>query len=244
MVIELKKTDKLLIISPHADDEVLGCFGLIEQVKKNGGKVYIQILTLGGYSRVGGTKFTKEVWRKEFLDVCKFLKVDGYDIMFYDDEERHLDTYPQSKLIDYFELESSIAIDKIKPTIIAIPTIFSAHQDHLATYDASITALRHYHHLNTDLQKFIISYEFLDSSFWSTQSEFGNFSPNFYIPLSKNEIAKKIKSFSLYTSQHRKVHRDKNRILTIAKFRGGEMGVDYAEAYHIHRLSFDLKRVK
>lgn len=243
MVLDLKK-DRLLVIAPHADDEVLGCFALMHKVKQSGGKVFVQILTLGGYSRIGGTDFKKEDWKNEFLNVCKFMKVDAHDIMFYDDEEMHVDVLPQSDLIDYFELKSSIAISKIKPTIIAIPTIFSAHQDHLATYEAAITSLRHYHHMDTNLQKLIVSYEFLDSSFWSTHSEFGNFSPNFYVPLSKNEMDKKIQSFNLYKTQHRKVHRDRNRILTIAKFRGGEMGVEYAEAYHIHRLSLNLKRVK
>lgn len=243
MVLDLKN-ERLLVIAPHADDEVLGCFGLIHKVKQNGGKVFVQILTLGGYSRVGGGRFKKETWRNEFINTCKFLKVDKYDIMFYDDEIIHFDSFPQAQLIDYIELESSIAISKINPTIIAIPTLFSSHQDHLTTHEVAMISLRHYHHRNTHLQKFIVSYEFLDSSFWSTHSEFGNFSPNFYIPLSKNEIKKKVKSFNFYKSQHRSNHRDINRILTIAKFRGGEMGVEYAEGYRVHRLSLGLGKIK
>ena len=31
--------ETLLVIAPHADDEILGCFKLIEKVKKEGGKV-------------------------------------------------------------------------------------------------------------------------------------------------------------------------------------------------------------
>jgi len=42
------KNEKLLIIAPHADDEILGCYGLIKKIKNSGGKVYVQILTLGG----------------------------------------------------------------------------------------------------------------------------------------------------------------------------------------------------
>ncbi|TSA16793.1 MAG: hypothetical protein D4R72_06090 [Nitrosopumilales archaeon] len=30
--------ERLLVIAPHADDEVLGCFGLINKVKENGGR--------------------------------------------------------------------------------------------------------------------------------------------------------------------------------------------------------------
>ena len=42
---ELKK-ERLLIIAPHADDEVLGCCGLINKVKDNGGKVFVNILSI------------------------------------------------------------------------------------------------------------------------------------------------------------------------------------------------------
>lgn len=240
MVIKFDENDKLLVIAPHADDEVLGCYGLLDKVKKAGGKTFVQILTLGGYSRVGNSRFNKKDWKKEFDDVCKFLKVDDNDLMLFDDEITHFDKLPQSQIIDYIETESKIAISRIRPTIIAIPTIFSVHQDHLVTYEASIAALRHYHHKHTNLQKFIISYEFLDSSFWSTHLEFGRFTPNFFIPFSLKEMNNKVKAFEIYKTQHRFNHRDKDRILTIAKFRGGEMGVKYAEAYQIHRLSLGL----
>ena len=38
---------KLLVIAPHSDDEVLGCGGLISKVKKSGGKVFVLIFNLG-----------------------------------------------------------------------------------------------------------------------------------------------------------------------------------------------------
>jgi len=66
------KNERLLIIAPHADDEILGCFGLIDFIKKNGGKVYVQVMTLGGYSKLGAKKITKEKWKAEFLKVCTF----------------------------------------------------------------------------------------------------------------------------------------------------------------------------
>ena len=39
--------ETLLVIAPHADDEVLGCGGLISKVKKAGGKVYVLIFNIG-----------------------------------------------------------------------------------------------------------------------------------------------------------------------------------------------------
>ena len=48
--------ERLLIIAPHADDEVLGCYGLINKIKKNGGEVFLQVLSLGGYDRIEGNR--------------------------------------------------------------------------------------------------------------------------------------------------------------------------------------------
>ena len=45
--------ERLLIFSPHPDDETLGCGGLIQQVKAAGGKVRVVFLTNGDGFRVG-----------------------------------------------------------------------------------------------------------------------------------------------------------------------------------------------
>ena len=56
--------------------------------------------------------------------------------------------------------------------------------------------------------------------------------------LNHKEIDKKITALSLYKSQLRKGHRDKNSIIKLSQIRGLEIGVDFAEAYHLHRLFF------
>ena len=72
---ELKK-ETLLVIAPHADDEILGCCGLINKVKENGGKVFVHVLSIGGFNKIGFGKIKKESWKAEFLKVVKFLNID------------------------------------------------------------------------------------------------------------------------------------------------------------------------
>ena len=55
--------------------------------------------------------------------------------------------------------------------------------------------------------------------------------------LNKREIVEKIKAFSLYKSQFRKNQRDGEKIISLAKTRGNEIGVNYAESYHVHKIS-------
>ena len=92
--------EKLLVISPHADDEVMGCFGLINKIKNGGGKVYVQILSLGGFDKIEGTRITKEEWKNEVTKVSKFLNIDKYEIANFNDEIIHIDTMPQQELIE------------------------------------------------------------------------------------------------------------------------------------------------
>jgi len=232
------KKEKLLIISPHADDEVLGCAGLIDTVKKHGGEVYVQILTLGGYKRTDSGTVTKEKWKKEFDRVSKLLEIDDYDIMFNRKKIQWLDSVPVSQIIGYLESESKISLFKLQPTIVAVPTIFSTHQDHTQAYKASISALRNNPHEGYLPPKMIISYESPEYYFWSPYIEFGKFSPNFYIPLSKQTIEKKISALELYQSQTRKGKRNRDTIISHATIRGKELETKYAEAYHIHKLVF------
>jgi len=230
------KKQRLLIIAPHADDEILGCYGLIRKIKENHGKVFLLILTMGDYARLEGKVIKKEVWKKELDKVTKILKIDSVDIGFYDDKIRHLDTIELSELLELIELKSKVGLSKIKPTMVAIPTIFSTHQDHIHAYKAAMSALREHPQKIKTLPQVVLSYESPEYYFWSPYSEFGKFAPNFYIKLNKKEIQNKIKLLYIYKSQIRKNHRDDKKITGLANIRGNEIGTEYAESYHIHRL--------
>jgi len=230
------KNEKLLVVAPHADDEILGCYGLIKKVKKLGGEVYVQILTLGGYKRIDSSFVKKEKWHQEFLKVSKLLKIDDHDIMFYQDYVQYLDEIPMRSLIDHLETKSKISLFKIKPTIVALPTIFSTHQDHTQAYKAVISSLRMHPKEKFKSPKLIVSYESPEYYFWSPYIEFGKFSPNFFLELSDTAIQNKIDALSIYQSQLMKGKRDAKKIMALATMRGSEAGVKFAEAFNVHRM--------
>ena len=232
---ELAK-ERLLVIAPHADDEVLGCFGLMNKIKEKGGQVYVLIFTMGGYSKIGSGRLQKEQWKKEFLNVVKLVGIDNYDIVYYKNQIEHLDKIKLESLVNIIESKSKVSISKIKPTIVAMPTIFSTHQDHAEVYKATTIALRAHPQKTSHFTKLLLSYEFPDNNFWSPYNEFGRFSPNLYLQMSKKEIEKKALAMNLYKSQIRKDHRDGQEIIALANIRGNEVGTDYAEAYHVHRF--------
>jgi LmbE family N-acetylglucosaminyl deacetylase len=136
--------------------------------------------------------------KNEFLKVCDFLKVDGYDIGYFDDEIKHLDLISQSELLELIEFKSKVSISKIKPTMVAIPTLFSTHQDHTQTYKICMSALREHPDKIKIMHKVVLSYESPEYNFWSAYSEFGRFSLNYYHILSKKLLKNKIKCLNFY----------------------------------------------
>jgi len=222
------KNARLLVIAPHADDEVLGCGGLISKIKSVDGKVFVLIFNVASIEKYNNKKST-ELRKKEASAAMKFLKVDKYDTVFDSpNDNRYLDAKPLHELISKIETESEVSLEKIKPTIVAIPSINSHHQDHIHVFKACIAALRP---LSTPIVNVVISYEAPEHSRWSAS---GVFQPNLYIDIEKH-LTRKITAFYKYKSQIKAVGRDKHAIRNHAEYRGKEIGKNLCEAYFIHR---------
>ena len=222
------KDERLLVIAPHSDDEVLGCGGLISRVKNDGGKVFVLIFNLG--FEKDDTKESQEKRKNEVKEAMSVLKVDDYHVVHdQPDNNRDLDVEPLHSLIEIIESTSTVSLEKIAPTIVAIPTIFSHHQDHVHVHHACIAALRP---ISTPVSNIVLSYEAPEHSRWSVS---GVFEPNFYVDI-ENVLEDKTKAFYKYKSQIRPGGRDSNTITNQAGYRGQEVGKKFCEAFFAHRF--------
>jgi len=220
--------ERLLVIAPHSDDEVLGCGGLISKIKNSGGKVFILIFNLG--FEKDDTRESQEKRKNEVKNAMESLNVDDYDIVHdQPDNNRDLDAKPLHSLIEVIESTSSVSLEKIAPTIVAIPTIFSHHQDHVHVHHACIAALRP---ISTPVANIVLSYEAPEHSRWSAS---GIFEPNLFVEID-DVIDKKIDAFLKYDSQVRPGGRDADSIRNQAKYRGQEVGKNLCEAFYAHRF--------
>jgi len=220
--------EKLLVIAPHSDDEILGCGGLISKVKKGGGKVYVLIFNLG--FEKDDTKESQEKRKNEVQEAMNVLKVDNYHLIHdQPDNNRDLDVEPLHSLIEVIESTSNVSLEKIAPTIVAIPTVFSHHQDHVHVHRACIAALRP---ISTPISKIVLSYEAPEHSRWSAS---GVFEPNLFVEID-DVIENKIMAFNKYHSQIRPGGRDDDSIRNQAKYRGREVGKNLCEAFYVHRF--------
>lgn len=90
-----KKGERVLILAPHPDDEVIGCAGVIQQALKAGAKVKIIYLTNGDHNELAFIVYEKritirrgefvhmgQVRQKEAIKAMKFLGLSENDLVF------------------------------------------------------------------------------------------------------------------------------------------------------------------
>ena len=227
---------RLLVIAPHPDDEVIGCGGLIKKIKDAGGKVYVLFLTVGDtqdFTKKGLSTGKQRL--KEIEAVAKFLKYDDWDLAFQgNDYHLRLDTLGQKALMDVIERDSKVAIEKVKPTIIAFTSPQSYNQDHRIAALAAHASCRPAPKQAKHFVETVLFYE-EPADGWSPMK---SPDPNFFVELSKSNLAAKEHAISLYKSQARSAPsvRSQETIEALARLRGSQCGVGLAEGFFAYRL--------
>jgi N-acetylglucosamine malate deacetylase 1 len=232
---EFLAKQRLLVVSPHADDESFGCAGTIARIRDLGGEAYVMCCSVGTLKHFDGREdeVTGDTREDEFMAVMEYLKVDGWDILYRDAESHlRLDAIPRRDLIAKIEKESPLSLEKIRPTMLAIP-VASYNQDHEAVFRAAFTAARPGVPRDKAFQPLVIGYD-NSSLFWSLDRE--HFHPNFYIDIS-DYLENKLHALALHKSQMRDAihHSSLQNVEYAARCRGSEVSTAAAEGYMLFR---------
>jgi LmbE family N-acetylglucosaminyl deacetylase len=203
---------KRLIIAPHIDDEILGCFSSIDSD------------TFILYCGMDESKI-KFDWVKQRPDSdtrLKELQAVQEEMLFsYEILNNEVNNYVIQNLIPEFER----VINQVKPDELYIP-VPSYNQDHRVVYEAALTALRP-HDVNFFVKRVLVYEQIQD--LWN--HNYHSFNPTFFRTL---DIDKKIKMYNLMQSQVR-AFRNNNMLQTLAELRGIQANVKYAEAFEVLR---------
>jgi N-acetylglucosamine malate deacetylase 1 len=225
------KNKKIMIISPHLDDEIIGCGGLIDKAFRDKAELFIFYITSGKARNIDNNKVDGET--KHETRVSELKKISDkwnfkWEILYTEDSIfLKLDTLPQRELIDKIEDK----IYSIKPDILLLPFKDSYNQDHRAVFTAAIAALRP---IPAKIRQFVPMVLMYDEPYtWSVGDIF---KPNIYLDISGFE-ENKAKMMSYYASQDRQdpFPRSGNNLVRMTRIRGAEIGVMAAEAYTLLR---------
>ncbi len=219
---------KILILSPHADDEILGCGGIISKYSKKGHNVNVLILT---NASIGAPElFTQKQISLIRSEAKKANNLIGTKNLFFEDlPALGLQYYPMYKISNIINKY----IKKINPDTVFIPSPIDIHQDHKIIFNAAKVSLRTN---EKNSVKQVLSYEVLSETEWNENQK--AFNPNFYVKLNKSDINLKIKSFLKYKSQVKKFPnpRSKEAIYYLSRLRGSQVHMDYSEAFKVEKI--------
>jgi N-acetylglucosamine malate deacetylase 1 len=227
------KDKRILVISPHPDDEVIAAGGLIARAKAEGGYVFVLIMATGTEKQYGSFS-QHETRRAELGYAMNSLSIDDYELALDESYHLQIDTLPRKVLVDIIETKSKVSLAAVKPDIFIFPGA-SYNQDHNSVFEACITATRPYPQSLKDSPDIILLFSHFDESFWNTQAS--PQSTNFWVDIS-DHLSTKEQALKCYGSQMKQTNnhwRTIDNILMINKLCGKKVGVDAAEEYHCIR---------
>lgn len=220
--------NKILVIAPHPDDEILGCGATIAKHVNNNDIVTILVIT---NASVGApeiySKEQVEITRNEALNAHKYLGVEN--TIFLDFPAPMLNAFPEYKI----SKKISEVIDDFQPNILYLPYGGDLHQDHKAIYRAALVSARPQ---NSCSVKKILCYETLSETEWAPLLD-KPFIPNYYIDVSQF-FDLKISSLKYFKSQLKEAPHSRSieAVSALATFRGASVGFNKAEAFTVERI--------
>ncbi len=217
--------NKVLVIAPHPDDEILGCGGTMLRHVKSGDKVFVWLVT---HAEPPVYPENASLAIQQSAREChKWMGAE--DTIFLDFPAVMLEQVERYKLNDAI-LE---VIKKIKPDIVYIPHYGDMQKDHQVVVEACMVALRP---KNIDYPIKIYGYETLSETGWNSPNVQNEFLPNVYIDIT-DYLDGKIKAMKYYDTQVADYPsaRSLEAIEALAKYRGTLMHYRAAESFMLIR---------
>jgi N-acetylglucosamine malate deacetylase 1 len=214
----------VLIIAPHADDEVLGCGATIAHHVACDEKVVVAVMTNAsiGAPELFSSAMVDQV-RDEARHAHALLGISH--TAFFDFPAPCLEQHPQ------YRISEAIGglLAEFKPHTVYVPHRGDLHRDHGIVFGAALVACRPFAHSSVNN---IHAYETLSETEWAPPFGDAAFLPNHFVDVT-HVFDKKLSAMQCYASQLRASphSRSLDAIDALARFRGASISVGRAEAF-------------
>ena len=216
---------KVLVVSPHPDDETLGVGGTIAKLSSLGHEIHV--LTISGHLP---PLYSRDDYEKTITESQKAFNILGI-------VSSEFLEIPATMIAErpVHELNSKIlhTVRRLKPQMVFCPYP-DRHIDHRNVFDSVMVATRPIG-VGTNIE-ILAAYETLSETHWNAPHIEPNFTPNWVIDIS-DHIETKLKALKCYESQISDFPGPRSIEATkaLAKFRGTQAGFAYGEGMHIIR---------
>jgi LmbE family N-acetylglucosaminyl deacetylase len=223
-----------VVLAPHADDEAMGCSGLMAKLAQAGSRIHVVYLAVDGFHHYGIDDDTTYQQRlDEIEDVLALFGPQTTHEIVYGDQDliEKLDTLPRRDLVDRFEH----ILDEHRPELLLVPALPDYDQDHQAVFHAAHAAARPIaQQFGKWLTPQILAYEMTKLQ-WAAEPlpRFAAFADITAHMETKLEAIRRYRTM-LRPSPH---IRSLESVRALATIRGAEIGVTYAEAFQVLRAT-------
>jgi len=209
---------RLLAVGPHTDDIELGCGGTVCRALRAGWEVEFLVFSIAQESVPEG--FGEDALRHEAQEAAAVLGVKTKDVTILDFPVRHFPEHRQD-ILDHLVNVRQHGFD-----IVLCPSPFDVHQDHGVVYSESIRAFKS--------TATLLGYDVPWNSASASAAE-----PTTFITFGADILEQKIAALGRYRTQVAKArpYFSTEYITAWAKYRGVQVGKEYAEAFHALRVT-------
>lgn len=207
----------VLCLFAHPDDEAFGPAGTIYRLSQ---KHTIVIASMCNGARPHAPASVAAARAGAFVASCRFI---GADPVIYDTDDTCL-------TFDEALLHIERLVERHKPTIVITHSMADLHRDHRTVAEAALVACRMKPGSSV---KELYAAEMQPSTDWSLGQIQPQFQPNVYYDVT-SEMSLKQHVLGLYGTETYEAPdaRSIDAMVTRAKYRGFQAGVEYAEALH------------
>lgn len=226
---------KILVVSPHPDDEALGAGGAIARLASEGNNITVAIVTKGWEPLFSDSQVAQV--RQEALAANDILGVKS--LRFMDLPVTKLSLMPRHQLNEEF----GNLMKQERPDLVFLPFCGDRHEDHKQVFDACMVALRPSGKCGNVKQ--ILCYETVSETHWAASYIEPSFEPQLWVDISSH-LSVKLEAMSKYKSQLRQEpdSRSVEAVSSLAKWRGSIVGMAAAECFVIVRECWTMSQAK
>ena len=160
---ELRTWGRTLVVAPHADDESLGCGGVIALLRQQGQTVSVLFVSDGSMSHPNSKRYPPEARRdlreREALNALKILDVAPADIHFLRLPDTRVPVPASESFTGGVELVHE-QLERLGPQTVLVPWRRDPHGDHRATW----------HLLQAAVARFEMPVRWLEYPIWVWES--------------------------------------------------------------------------
>ena len=203
--------NRVLVLAPHTDDGELGCGGTISRMVEEGREVYYAAFSTAAESVP--PPFPPNILEKEVREGTKVLGIPAANLLVYKYRVRHLPDMRQEILEELVRMKR-----EIDPATVFLPSAQDLHQDHQTIHLEGLRAFK---------TVTVLGYELP----WNNLS----FDYRHFCVLTREHVQTKVAALRCYQSQQHRPYTQEDFIWSWARTRGGQIMVEYAEAFDVLR---------